>query len=33
MKKLDWTRLPPAELTVFALATAFYTVMAAPGVG
>lgn len=33
MKKLPLHRLPPAELTVFALATAFYVWMAAPGVG
>ena len=31
--KIEWTRLPRAELTVFALATAFYALLAAPGVG
>jgi len=30
---LGGRRLPPAELTVFALATAFYSLLAAPGVG
>ncbi len=33
MKRLQLKRLPPAELMVFALATAFYALMAAPGVG